>query len=137
MLESMMRYCNNYFHQIVMSGTFKIEEGVIAPLSALEGQYFRIVGSVLNDGVYQYPACKCQLQDEEFKGLVYLLAVPRDFLKLAERIEEWQSKVGDPSMFTAESFGGYSYTRASDGNGGAATWESTFRNELKKWRKLP
>ena len=35
-------------------GKFEISGGSIAPLDFLQdGQYFRIVGSVFNDGVYQ------------------------------------------------------------------------------------
>ena len=51
-------------------GTYTISGGSIAPLDFLqEGQYFRIIGSVFNDGVHQYPAS--DLTDETFHGAVY------------------------------------------------------------------
>ena len=51
-------------------GKFTISGGSIAPLDFLqEGQYFRIIGSVFNDGVHQYPAS--DLTDEVFNGAVW------------------------------------------------------------------
>ena len=53
-------------------GKFEIRGESIAPSDFLkDGQYFRIIGSVFNDGVYQYPATS--LTDEVFEGggLVY------------------------------------------------------------------
>ena len=69
-------------------GTFTISGGSIAPLDFLqEGQYFRIVGSVFNDGVYQYPA---KLKDEVFEGAVWAMAVPPTLIALSAEIEEYQ-----------------------------------------------
>ena len=40
------------------AGTFTISSGVISPLpsSLIAGQYIRIVGSLLNDGIYLLPS---------------------------------------------------------------------------------
>jgi hypothetical protein len=98
-------------------GTFTISGGSIAPLDFLqEGQYFRIVGSVFNDGVYQYPAAS--LTDEVFEGAVWAVALPPTLIALAAEIKEYnESDAGKASPYTAESFGGYSYTKATDVNG--------------------
>ena len=117
-------------------GTFTISGGSIAPLDFLQdGQYFRIVGSVFNDGVYQYPATS--LTDEVFEGAVWAMAVPPTLIALAAEIKAYKdSDAGKPSPFTSESFGGYAYTKATDANGAPIGWQKAFASRLSKWRKL-
>ena len=117
-------------------GTFTISGGSIAPLDFLqEGQYFRIVGSVFNDGVYQYPAAS--LTDEVFEGAVWAMAVPPTLIALSAEIKAYnESDAGKPSPYTSESFGGYSYTKATDANGAPIGWQKAFASRLNKWRKL-
>ena len=117
-------------------GKFEISGGSIAPFDFLqEGQYFRIVGSVFNDGVHQYPAS--DLTDEVFHGAVWSMAVPPAVIDLAAEIEEYNnSDAGKASPFAAESFGGYSYTKATDANGAPIGWQKAFASRLAQWRKL-
>ena len=117
-------------------GTFTISGGSIAPLDFLqEGQHFRIVGSVFNDGVYQYPATS--LADEVFEGAVWAMALPPSIIALSAEIEEYNdSDAGKVSPYTSESFGGYSYTKATDANGTPIGWQKAFASRLNKWRKL-
>ena len=117
-------------------GTFTISGGSIAPLDFLqEGQYFRIVGSVFNDGVYQYPATS--LTDEVFEGAVWAMAVPPTLIALAAEIKAYNdSDAGKVSPYTSESFGGYSYTKATDANGAPIGWQKAFASRLNQWRKL-
>ena len=117
-------------------GTFTISGGSIAPLDFLqEGQYFRIIGSVFNDGVHKYPDEK--LTDETFNGAVWAMAVPRVVVDLSEEIKAYNdSEAGKPSPFTSESFGGYAYTKATDTNGAPIGWQKAFASRLNKWRKL-
>ena len=117
-------------------GKFEISGGSIAPLDFLqEGQYFRIVGSVFNDGVYQYPATS--LTDEVFEGAVWAMAVPPTLVALSAEIKAYnESDAGKESPYTSESFGGYSYTKATDANGAPIGWQKAFASRLNKWRKL-
>lgn len=117
-------------------GKFEISGGSIAPLDFLqEGQYFRIVGSVFNDGVYQYPTAS--LTDEVFEGAVWAMWVPPAVIALAAEIEEYnKSDAGKASPYTSESFGGYSYTKATDATGAPIGWQKAFASRLRKWRKL-
>ena len=116
-------------------GTYTISGGSIALPFLVSGQYFRIVGSVFNDGVYQYGAA--ELADETFDGAVWALSLPPDLIALSAEIEEYnKSEVGKPSPFTAESFGGYSYTKATDANGVPIGWQKAFASRLNKYRKL-
>ena len=116
--------------------TYTISGGSIAPLDFLqEGQYFRIIGSVFNDGVHQYPAS--DLTDETFHGAVWSMAIPPSVIDLAAEIEEYsKSDAGKASPYTSESFGGYSYTKATDASGAPISWQKAFASRLNKWRKL-
>ena len=138
MLTELLAEIRNYFEvpNGRHFGTFTISGGSIAPLDFLqEGQYFRIVGSVFNDGVYQYPATS--LTDEVFEGAVWAMAVPPTLIALAAEIKAYNdSDVGKASPYTSESFGGYSYTKATDANGAPIGWQKAFASRLNRWRKL-
>ena len=139
MLEQVLMHLKNWFLVPggIHEGTYTIEDGGIALPFLANGQYFRICGSVFNDGLYQYPAG--DLKTETFDGTVWALSVPQAVIELASEIEEWQKKNGDASAspYQAESFGGYSYSKATDSaSGGAVTWQSAFRSRLSAWRKL-
>ena len=117
-------------------GKFEISGGSIAPLDFLQhGQYFRIIGSVFNDGVHQYPSS--DLTDEVFYGAVWAMAVPPTLIALTDEIEEYnKSDAGKASPYTSESFGGYSYTKATDASGVPISWQKAFASSLNRWRKL-
>lgn len=137
MLTELCGHLRNWFDRERYAGTFTVENGSIALPFLHEGQYFRIIGSTFNDGVHQYPAYG--LTDETFDGAVWALAIPPSVLALDAEIEAWQAKNGDASTspYSSESFGGYSYSRATDAaTGGAVTWQSAFRSRLNQWRKL-
>ena len=141
MLEAVMDYIHNYFVKDIYRGTFTISGGELINVNLQDGQYFKIVGSVFNDAVYKYPALN--LIDETFTGQVWAMAVPPTFIALCTEIEEWQEKYGELTMspYSSESFGGYSYTKASwNGSNGqvtpGTTWQSVFGNRLNHWRKI-
>jgi hypothetical protein len=154
MLEEICRELNNWFDSNPNDGTknhyfgtFVIEDGNIdlSETDIQPSQYFRIIGSVFNDGVYQYPATG--LTDETFDGAVWAMAVPPSVIALSAEIEAWQEKYGGVdstamSPYTSESFGGYSYSKSRGGSGngsvdaGSGTWQSAFANRLYKWRKI-
>ena len=138
MLTEICAELRNWF--VVPNGvhirTYNICGGSIAPLDFLkDGQYFRIIGSTFNDGVYQYPAA--DLTDELFSGAVWAMAVPPTLIALAAEIKAYNdSDAGKASPYTSESFGGYSYTKATDANGAPIGWQKAFASRLNKWRKL-
>ena len=134
MLEAVMRHVNNYFVVCKVQGAYSVQNGGIVLPFLTEGQYFRIVGSVFNDGVYKYPAEG--LTDEDFDGAIWALAVPRAFAALADEIKEYQDKNGTPGPYTSESFGGYSYSRATGSNGAAIGWQEIFAKRLNDWRRI-
>lgn len=137
MLTELCAEIRNYFlvPDGIHTGNYTISGGSIAPLDFLqEGQYFRIVGSVFNDGVHQYPAAN--LTDESFAGAVWAMAAPPSVIALAAEIKEWnKSEAAKPTAFESESFGGYSYTRATGKNGSPLTWQDVFAHKLNQYRR--
>ena len=139
MLEQVLMHLKNWFLVPggIHEGTYTIEDGGITLPFLANGQYFRICGRVFNDGLHQYPAG--DLKTETFDGTVWALAIPQAVIELAAEIEEWQKKNGEAAsgIYQSESFGGYSYSKATDGaSGGAVTWQTAFRSRLSAWRKL-
>lgn len=138
MLEQVLAHLRNWFVKHIERGTFVIEGGGIELPFLQDGQYFRIVGSLFNDGVYRYDG-ELTLLDETFNGLVWALAIPPAVIELVEKIKEWEVKNAETihSPYISESFGGYTYTKAtSSSSASAATWQSAFRSELNRWRKI-
>ena len=139
MLEQVLMHLKNWFLVPggIHEGTYTIEDGGITLPFLATGQYFRIIGSVFNDGLHQYPAT--DLVDEEFSGVIWELAIPPAVVDLADEIGAWQEKNGEASAspYQSESFGGYSYSKATDSaSGGSVTWQSAFRSRLNAWRKI-
>lgn len=145
-MTELCREVNNWFEVARYHGKYTIDGGEI-DLSELvenesikDGQYFRIMGSVFNDGVHQFPTY--DLEDEKFQGAVAMMAVPKDFLVLLDDINEWMEKYGEAANkpYQSESFGGYSYSikgGLADGNSGnSEPYKVIFSSRLSKWRKL-
>lgn len=135
MLEAILRHLNNYFIADVREGDYAVEGGNIALPFLADGQYFFIRDSIFNDGLHRYPAF--DLVDEEFYGVIWCLAIPQAIINLADEIETWQTINSEilNSPYTSESFGGYSYTKASGDNGAAVSWQSVFADRLTPYRK--
>lgn len=135
---------HNFFEIEKYIESVTIENGALLGFSdrLQENQYFRIVGSVFNYGVYKYPAT--DLKDETFSGAVWAMAVPPSALALFNTIKEWDSQYGNNadnySPYTSEAMHHYSRTFAtytnSNGEIVRPTWQAVFRKELNKWRKI-
>ena len=93
LLEDVMTYCANFFERGGYKSNFTIANGVLSGVSFLQpGQYYRIVGSIFNDGLHQFGNDTDTLTDETFYGDIYPLAPPRAFLALVEKIDAWRGK---------------------------------------------
>ena len=146
MLTELCKEINNWFEYAKFFVIFKIENNVITgDYSLQENQYFRIVGSVFNDGVYKFDD-DLELEDETFDGAIWAMAVPKEVIALAADIKDWSDKYlgidsADMSPFNSESFGGYSYSKSggasSSGNVDlSGTWQGAFADRLNHWRKI-
>lgn len=157
MLTELCNYLKNWFVVDMIFGDFVIANNHITyadgtELPMQEGQYFRIQGSIFNDGCH----CKTSpdnppivtsgdvLQNEEFNGTVWTMAVPQDVIDLMGEIEAWRAKYEGAdsaalSPFNSESFGGYSYSKSGGNSADGATgtsWQSVFGNRLMRYRKI-
>ena len=149
MLTILCEYLHNWFDDECKKhiGTVTIADGLISVgnsrITLKVGQYFRVIGSVFNDGVHQYP--DYVMTNEEFDGAIWEMKIPEEVVALANEIAAWQDKYGginSPAMspFNSESFAGYSYSKSTgqaNNNGDIVTsWQSAFRSRLNLWRKL-
>lgn len=143
MLEQICGELRNYFVRSVHHGTFEIRGGALTPSDfLLDGQYYRIVGSVFNDGVHKNGAAILDStlnipHNETFEGEVWAMAIPPALIALADEIKAYaNSDAAKPSPYVSESFNGYSYTKATDTNGAPVSWQKAFGSRLNRWRKL-
>lgn len=146
-LEDILWHIHNWFDSdstsFTVTGCDIVNGELPAVLSQrmLEGQWYRIEGSWLNDGLHQYPSD--DLSDETFDGTVTLMRIPKPLLRVAEDIEAWKAKNSEAaeSPYSSESFGGYSYTlkggiAPNSGSQGLSGWRLAFRDQLNPWRKM-
>lgn len=119
MLEQILMELQNWFRvrddvDGIHPGTYTITDGGIALTFLVPGQYFRIMGSVFNDGLHRYGPDMEALTDETFEGTIWALAIPKAVVDAASEAEEWIKKYGDRAMgpYSSESLAGqYSYTK--------------------------
>lgn len=158
MLTELCGYLKNWFVDKMTFGDFKIVDGLITyadgtELPLQEGQYFRIIGSIFNDGCHVYSLQGSEephtpseptLKNEAFNGAVWTMAVPKDVIGLAAEIAAWRAKyegADSPALspYSSESFGGYSYSKSAGNTASGATgttWQAVFGSRLIRYRKV-
>lgn len=150
MIEQVCAHIHNYFEvdentgqRMIHPGTYTIENGIITLPFLVSGNYFRVMGSELNNGVFEYQAAgNYELVDETFTGVIWKMRPPRAFLKIVEDIEDWMDKYGEIMRNPYQSedvIGVYRYTKMTSGKVSGdfiATWENVYKNQLDQWRKL-
>ena len=145
-VEQVMRECNNFFLSGQSEGgKYEISSGVITPYDPdmwVVGQYIRLEGSLLHDGVYLLSDTTMTLtgatDEPEFVGTIKGLRPPLDFLEICLDVERFVDKAAksDPSL-VSESYRGYSYNRGTNSSGMPATWADAFADRLSKYRRMP
>lgn len=145
MLTQICQYLRNWFERYKYHGDFTISSGLISyadgsALPLIPGQYYRIIGSIMNDGVHKVG--EDGLIDESFSGSVWSMAIPADIIELADDIDEWITANASiiNSLYQSESFGGYSYSLRGGVNvtkqTSGVSWQSQFDSRLAPWRKI-
>ena len=155
-LTEYCEWCNNFFlkdyinYTDIFKGDFEISGGgFVSPAFTLKnGQYFRIKGSDLNDGVYcNSVESLALLRDESFSGQVWLMSVQRGFIALCEEADAWRAKnealdSANMSPFTSENISGvYSYSKGSgsssnSGNGSSSvSYKDVFKSRFSAYRR--
>lgn len=149
MLTEICAEIRNYFslREDHILGEFAVIDGAITPeIPLADNQYYRIIGSVYNDGVHQNGDTKDVLTDEGyFRGAIWKMRVPQAVIDLSHEIAAWQTENGSASSanmspFNSESFGGYSYskssgTSASGAGSSAVTWQAVYKKRLDPYRR--
>lgn len=145
-LEQVLWHIHNWFAYDELDVRCAISDGQLpASVSIPEGAWYRIQGSLLNDGLHQHPAA--DLMDETFDGTITVCAIPNALLSVVEEIEDWQLHYSEArrkalsSPYSSESFDGYSYTTkdfsgANSASGGLSGWQAAFASDLNPWRKM-
>ena len=145
MLSEICADIKNYFtyKEDKHPGKFKVVGGVIVPAVTIPGDYYAVFGSRKNNGVHK--TTDVLADEDEFRGNVWAMSIPQDFLDLVKEIEDWQAKYGNVdseamSPYNSESFGGYSYSKragnAADSTDSAgASWQAVYASRLNRWRR--
>lgn len=147
-LTELCQELRNYFDRSRYIGkiTLDAEGGVFCngvAVGLLEGQYYRIIGSIFADGVHKHP--DTEMMPESFDGAVWAMAVPAPVINLATEIAEWREKYEAVdsfamSPFTSESVGSYSRSKgamsAGSGASNSANWQSVFAARMNALRKI-
>lgn len=141
-MEDLLLTCNNFFYRFKEFGEYSIKNNKIQVRGKyIAGQYIRIIGSFLNDGVFKVKSVignEIELEnmnDEEFEGYICSLAIPNSFIELNQKIKEYKSKEKNNGI-VSESFGNYSYSKATNSSGNPITWQDVFTNELRQYKQM-
>lgn len=149
MLTEICAEIRNYFSYTKdrHPGYYKVVDGSIVPRNVsfdYPTDYIAIFGSRLNNGVHKLSDHDL-VDEDEFKGAVWVMSPPKAFLDLAKEIGDWQTKYGGldsnaVSPYYSESFGGYSYTKSAgstsrSGGTAASTWQTAYAERLSLYRR--
>lgn len=146
-LEDILYHIHNWFERESFAAPCEISNGELPASVAsriANGQWYRIEGSYLNDGLHRHP--DVSLSDETFDGTFSLLAIPQAVLRLAQRVQDYIDQTAEAteaarrSPYQSESFGGYTYSvkgtnGSNSASGGLSGWQAEFAGELNAWRK--
>lgn len=142
-MANLTRICaklKNHFLRNKYEGEFTLVSGT-APLELLDGQFFVIVNSNLNDGVFQNTAeSLAKIQPETFTGRIWTMKVPVDFLELVEDIDRLNAKVEELGLldkgYASESFGGYTYSLQSGAPAYMQEWLRRINSGMSMYQKI-
>lgn len=143
-MEDIMFKCKNYFYKFKEYGDFKIVGNKLMNTKGtyFQGQYIRILNSVMNNGVYIILEVKedgiildGDLTTEVFNGVVCGLAIPKGFIKIARKIEGFDN-ANRVTNITSESVTGYSHSRATNSQGNVMRGYDIFKDDLRPYRKM-
>ena len=144
-LTELCGYLKNYFEQKKYIGDVTIADGRVSfdgDSELLDGQYIRIVGSVFNDGVYQWKTDTAipNLVDEAFNGGVWALAIPKELISVLAEITAWEAKYAgacaSPMYSETISSNSYTYTKGNPESTKQNTAFNTFASKLNRWKKI-
>ena len=142
-ITNMCGLLRNYFtdKEHIFSGTYTIVDKSLNIDFIKSDQYFRITGSVFNNGVYcNNPDDLKRLRDETFSGTIWAMSVPADFIELCDDAERFKEKIseisGNFSGYVSETWGGYTYTLPTSAPAFIQDWQYRIKQGMNKYRRL-
>ena len=165
-IESVCGEIHNFFETSKEIGDYTIDGGGLSLPFLSVGQFFRIIGSKFNDGVYiysdeylirdaswddilnDYPNWMSvadkewgelkhtELIDESFHGAICPMAIPRAFLELTKEIDEYIGSDASKASPYVSENIGGHYSYTKAKPSDNA-WQNVFSAKLKRWRKVP
>lgn len=138
MLESVLRYLNNYFINDYCDATACLADGVTVdhPEKFVANQYIKIDGTKLNDGVYKilsisgHKLVVSSLIAETSDFCVWGLAIPKTVLDIVTEITAYNSD--NSGNIKSETLGDYSVTFDTTDS----SWVGAFKSRLASYRKV-
>ncbi len=130
-VSDVMRHVRNHFVRDALTEDWRIVSGAITPAENLAPGMWIAITAPGPCGVYQLdengriPG----LPDASWRGHVYRLDPPADFLRLCGDIGMWALANPDPAV-TGERLGEYSMSRR------AVAWEEAFAPALNPYRRM-
>lgn len=129
-----MRACRHYFPADWMDGEWSVKGGMLTP--EVPDGLIAVTGSMQHNGVWSVAGGKMETEtDERWKGRIWLLAPPGDFLALCEEIEDWREKHPVQAL-KSERFGEYGCEFASGKDGMPLGWQEVFAAKLQPYRRM-
>ena len=133
-IYDLMNKCNNYFTINYEQGEFTIVNNEVKVNGKYKvGQYIRIVDSLFNDNVYKIISVDNDIikldgvNDEVFNGYICGLNVPKDFIELVDKINDYENRI--KKGISSESIPNYSISYSNE------DYSVAFSNELSKYNK--
>lgn len=138
MLEPVLREIRNYYFAEKPVEALGVTEGVVLADTDVfeEGQYVYIYKHQTLTGVYKLASIDeaglriDDLPDTDKAFKVYPLAIPKDLLDLASKIEQFNKD--NPNGVSSESLGDYSVSYSA--KDGVASWQAAFNSQLASYR---
>lgn len=134
-MEQVMRECNNFFENCKYTGVVSISGGKLVP--DVGAPYVYVAGSKALSGVYSLADGRFEdadVMDEEFSGTLWYLYPPKAFTDIVKEMAEFEAR-SPAGGFVSESFGQYSYSRAT-GSKGVLTAQEAFADRLRPYRRM-
>lgn len=131
-VSDVMRQVRNHFIVSAVTDDFVHTGGVLTPAEDFApGMWIAVTGPDAPCGVYQLDGSGGipDLGEVSWRGTVYRLAPPADFLRLCGDIGCWAAANPDPTV-TSEKLGEYSVSRTN------SSWEAAFAPALAPYRRM-
>jgi hypothetical protein len=146
MIDNVLREIKNYFIVSQTSGSSFFANGVVVsnPSIFTVKQFVLVIGSALNNGVYQITSIDLvnrkihfgkddDIGSETVNCYVYGLAIPKALISLIGDIAEYDN--ANKTNIASESIGDYSVSYTT-GSANETSWVSVFRKRLDPYRKM-